>query len=276
LPPDSKPVIDIAGLRKVFINEDGQSVPVIDGLDLTVAPGEFVSVLGPTGCGKTTLLRILLGLESADAGRVRIAGSEPQAGRVPAGAVFQQNSLLPWKRVIKNVVFPMDMKGVGRREARRRAMELLRIVQLEKAARAFPYELSGGMQQRASIARALAHEAGIMLMDEPFGALDDRTRRVLQRALLQIWRDRSLTIVFVTHNIEEALLMGDRVIVMGRGVILEDERIELPRPRDPLSEDFAEMFLRLRTTFAAAVAGDEEPDPGEKRPDPARPKPYSG
>ncbi len=245
--------IQVKGLKKAFINEAGKQVPVLDGLDLTMEPGEFVCLLGPTGCGKTTLLRILLGLESATTGRVLVADTPPQAGKVPAGAVFQQHSLLPWKKVIHNVTFPLEMKGVGKRAARRTAMELLRIVRLEKAARAFPYALSGGMPPRASIARALAHGAGILLMDEPFGALDDQTRRVLQDAVLEIWRERGLTILFITHNIEEALLMGSRVVVMGRGRILEDEKIDLLRPRDPLSDDFARLFLHVREIFATAI-----------------------
>jgi len=249
------PVLEARGLSKTFPTHEGSILTVLEGLDLAVKAGELVCLLGPTGCGKTTLLRILLGLEKADSGTVLVAGVEPEEGHVPAGAVFQQNALLPWKSVLDNVAFPMEMRGTSRGRAREKALELLRLVRLEKASRAFPYELSGGMQQRASIARALAHDAGILLMDEPFGALDDQTRRVLQNILLDIRRERGSTILFVTHNIEEAIILGDRVLVMGRGRLLEDERIDLDRPRDPLDERFAARLLKLRALFAAAVDG---------------------
>ena len=246
--------LTLRNLTKAFVNEAGQRVPVLSGLDLVVKRGEFVwPCWGPRGGGKTTLLRILLGLEAPSGGEVLVGGTTPREGRVAAGAVFQQNSLFPWKRVLNNVTFPLELRGVSPAAARKKAMELLKLVRLEHAARSFPYELSGGMQQRASIARALAKDAGVLLMDEPFGALDDRTRHVLQEALLDIWRDRGLTILFVTHNIEEALVMGTRVVVMGRGAVLRDEAVDMPRPRDPLSPEFAERFLALRTAFAEAV-----------------------
>jgi NitT/TauT family transport system ATP-binding protein len=183
-----------------------------------------------------------------------VAGRTPVEGRVPAGIVFQQNSLLPWRRVLANVTFPLEMRGVGRSEARRQATDLLRLVHLEDVAGAFPHELSGGMQQRVAIARALAHNASILLLDEPFGALDDRTRRLLQAVLLDIWKSRELTVLFVTHHIEEALILGDRILVLGRGRILEDRPVLLARPRDPLGDAFAAELLELRRVFAAATA----------------------
>ena len=248
-----KSAIDIRALTKVFVTEDGTRVPVFAGLDLAVTAGEFVSLLGPTGCGKTTLLRVILGFEEITAGPIRVAGRPPRKGKVDAGIVFQQNSLLPWRRVLSNVTFPLEMKGMPRTAARKKAMELLELVQLESAAAAYPYELSGGMQQRAAIARALAADTRILLMDEPFGALDDQTRRTLQEILLDLWKEQRLTILFVTHNIEEALLLGNRVLVLGRGRILEDRAVALPRPRDPLADAFAAHLLDLRRVFAAAV-----------------------
>ena len=253
--PNTPAAIEVEALTKVFTTEDGVSVPVLDSLDLRVDEGSFVTLLGPTGCGKTTLLRILVGLESATRGTARVSGRAPLAGRVPAGVVFQQNSLLPWRRVLSNVTFPLEMKGVRRRVARERAHDLLRLVGLEHAARAYPYELSGGMQQRAAMARALAYDARILLMDEPFGALDDQTRRTLQGTMLDLWRARHLTVLFITHNIEEALLLGDRVVVLGHGRVLEDQRVALPRPRDPLNTAFTDQLLALRRIFVRAVNG---------------------
>ena len=244
--------IEVRGLMKTFVREDGVPMPVLEDLNLSVAEGEFVSLLGPTGCGKTTLLRTLLALEDVTAGEVRVGGRPPVAGQVPAGIVFQQNSLLPWRRVLANVTFPLEMRGVPRRSARAEAMDLLHLVRLDQAAGAYPYELSGGMQQRAAIARALAHNARILFLDEPFGALDDRTRRVLQTVLLDLWRARRLTVLFVTHNIEEALIVADRILVMGRGRILEDRPVNLSRPRDPLGDAFAAELLDLRRVSAAA------------------------
>jgi NitT/TauT family transport system ATP-binding protein len=237
--------ISIEGLRKCFPGDGGEQT-VFGGIDLTIRSGEFVCILGPTGCGKTTLLRLLTRLEKASAGTIAI-----REGRV--GMVFQQNALLPWRRVLHNVTFPLELAGVKRSEARARARELLALVRLKKVESAFPWELSGGMQQRVAIARALAAESGILLLDEPFGALDDPTRIALQEMLLEVWRERDATVLFVTHNIEEALVLADRILVLGDGRILGDEPVELPRPRDRFSSEFVEAFVRLRRTFAGAV-----------------------
>jgi NitT/TauT family transport system ATP-binding protein len=249
-------VIRIRGLDKVFVTEDRERVPVFTGLNLDIARGEFVSLLGPTGCGKTTLLRILLGLEPPTRGRVE--GGETNgrpAGRIAAGVVFQQNALFPWRRAIDNVAFPLRMKGWRRRDARREAARWLERVHLDPAGRAYPYEMSGGMQQRASIARALALGAEVLLLDEPFGALDVRTRRALQEMLLELWGERRLTVVFVTHHIEEALVLGSRLVVLGRGGVLEDRPVDLPRPRDGLSEAFGRELLDVRRILVRAFEG---------------------
>lgn len=247
----STPVIETRGLSKVFPRGEGEALTVLDGLDLEVEAGELVSVLGPTGCGKTTLLRILAGLEPATSGTVHLAES---AGRAKAGVVFQQSSLLPWRRVLANVAFPMELAGVPRGPARSKARKLLELVRLEGVEHAWPYELSGGMQQRAAIARALATGSDLLLLDEPFGALDDQTRIVLQEVLLELWRDRGTTVLFVTHNIEEALVLGSRILVVGGGRILDDRTVELSRPRDRFAPEFVEALVDLRRTFAEAVA----------------------
>jgi sulfonate transport system ATP-binding protein len=252
----STPAITTTGLAKSFSTPEGTPHRVLEGIDLTVEPGEFVCLLGPTGCGKTTLLRVITGLEEATAGEVRV-GDDGVPGRAASvGMVFQQNSLLPWRRIDRNVAFPLEMAGMPRSQARARAREYLKLVRLENVERAFPYELSGGMQQRAAIARALATGSNILLLDEPFGALDDQTRIVLQEVLLDIWAERKATVLFVTHNIEESLVLGDRILVLGGGRILSDERVDLARPRDRFSTEFVDALVRLRRTFASAVSGD--------------------
>jgi len=238
-------MITIRGLAKTFTTGGNHENRVLRGIDLDVDAGQFVCLLGPTGCGKTTLLRLLTGLTTPTAGTIELARE--------AGMVFQQNSLLPWRNVVRNVAFPLEMKGVGRAEAAKSALEYLELVKLGDAARAYPYELSGGMQQRAAIARALVGGREILLLDEPFGALDDQTRAKLQAVLLDIWRDRRMTIVFVTHNIEEALLLADRILVLGGGGILADEEVTLPRPRDRFADEFVTALMKLRRTFATAA-----------------------
>jgi NitT/TauT family transport system ATP-binding protein len=256
--PERETVIRICDLDKAFETEAGRRVPVFTGLNLTVHHGEFISVLGPTGCGKTTLLRILLGLETPSAGRIEATETGGATrGRVTAGVVFQQNALFPWRRTIDNVAFPLQMKGMARSEARQEASRWLERVRLDPSGHAYPYELSGGMQQRASIARALALGADLLLLDEPFGALDVRTRRALQEMLLELWQERGLTVVFVTHHIEEALILGSRLVVLGLGSIREDRPIDLPRPRNPLADDFGRLLLDTQRILSRAF--DESP-----------------
>jgi NitT/TauT family transport system ATP-binding protein len=238
-------MIRIRGLSKAFRNGDRAEVRVLEDIDLDVEPGQFVSILGPTGCGKTTLLRLMTGLEEPDAGEIHLERE--------AGMVFQQGSLLPWRRVERNVAFPLEMKGASRADALAAAHEALALVKLTGVGKAFPYELSGGMQQRAAIARALVGGREILLLDEPFGALDDQTRRRLQEALLEIRERRHTTILFVTHNIEEALVLGDRILVLGGGRILADEEVTLERPRDRFGDEFVETLMKLRRSFAEAV-----------------------
>ncbi|MBU1881416.1 ABC transporter ATP-binding protein, partial [bacterium] len=200
---------------------------------------------------KTTLLRIIAGLENASSGEILLDGQPVADLNRISTLIFQQYSLFPWYNVIENITFPMEMKGLRKAERRRRAEELIQLVGLQGTEKAAPYELSGGMQQRVAIARALAHDPEVLLMDEPFGALDERTRHRLQTVLLEIWKRKGKTILFVTHNIDEALFLADRIIVMGTepGRVVEDWHISLKRPRNRLADDFTQLHLKIRNVL---------------------------
>jgi NitT/TauT family transport system ATP-binding protein len=202
----------------------------IETMDLDVGEGEFVSLLGPSGCGKSTFLKIVNGLLKATAGEITLRSAGK--GREDA-MVFQDSALFPWYSVVDNVAYGLVCAGVPRREARARALPFIDLVGLQGFAGKYPYQLSGGMQQRANLARALAVDSAILLMDEPFAALDAQTREVMQAELLRIWNAAKKTVVFVTHQIDEAVYLSDRVIVMAArpGRIIADIRIDLPRPR---------------------------------------------
>jgi NitT/TauT family transport system ATP-binding protein len=209
------------------------SLLALEGVSFSVRPSEFVCVVGPSGCGKSTLLKIIAGLLEPTSGRVMFEGGV-DGGRPRGGLVFQEHGTFPWMSVLDNVAFGLEMLGVGRAERRERAMEYIRRVGLAAFARHYPHELSVGMRQRVGIARAFVADAPILLMDEPFGSLDAQTRWVLQGELLRIWAEHRKLVVFVTHDIEEAVLLADRVLVMtGRpGRIREEIRVPLERPRD--------------------------------------------
>ncbi len=227
-------MITVRGIRKAFATENG-AVPTmaLDGVEFAVAAHEFVCIVGPSGCGKTTMLRILAGLIAADAGEVRVNGA-PVTGPGPERAiVFQQPTLLPWADVLTSVAFGLELRGVAKDERETVARSLIKTVGLEGFEHHFPRQLSGGMQQRVGLARALAVDPSILLMDEPFAAVDAQTRRQLQDQLLRLHLDTQKTIVFVTHDIDEAVRMGDRVLVMSPrpGTILEAVPVPVPRPR---------------------------------------------
>jgi len=202
----------------------------IESMDLDVGDGEFVSLLGPSGCGKSTFLKVVNGLLTATAGEIRLRSTGK--GREDA-MVFQDAALFPWYTILDNVAYGLVCAGVAKAEARKRAMPLIQLVGLEGFEERYPYQLSGGMQQRANLARALTVDAAILLMDEPFASLDAQTREIMQAELLRIWNAAKKTVVFVTHQIEEAVYLSDRVIVMSArpGRILADIRIDIPRPR---------------------------------------------
>ena len=226
----------------------GERIHVIDDVDLSIARGEFVSLLGPSGCGKTTLLRLIGGLIEPDAGEVWIDGRSPSAAQADRefGFVFQEPALLPWRSVAANVRLPMDVAGENGADGDRRVRELLEIVGLERFADYYPHQLSGGMSQRAALARALAVGASALLMDEPFGALDEITRASMRYELLRIWEADKKTVVFVTHSIAEALALSDRVVALSRlpARVVEVVDVGLPRPRSRGVERTPEFLER--------------------------------
>ena len=213
----------------------GRRQKVLDGIDLQIAAGEFFVIVGPSGCGKTTLLRILQGLQRPTGGRAAIGGRTITGPGTDRGFVFQQDALYPWRTVMRNVVFGLELQGVAKREAAERAHAMINLVGLRGFETYYPHELSGGMRQRVNLARALAIEPAILLMDEPFAALDALTRESMQRQLLRIASVAGTTIVFITHQIDEAILLGDRVAVFSArpGRMREIITIDLKRPRDP-------------------------------------------
>jgi NitT/TauT family transport system ATP-binding protein len=235
---------------------DGGDVLALQDIRTTIGEAEFVCLLGPSGCGKSTLLRIVAGLIPASAGRVLI-DSKAVAGCGPDRAfVFQDYALFPWMTVADNVGFGLAARGVPADEQRRKASDLLKVVGLGDFSAKYPHHLSGGMKQRVSIARALVVEPRILLMDEPFGALDAQTRSVMQEELLRIWSQYRKTVIFVTHSISEALLLADRVVVMTArpGRVKSEIRIDLPRPRDESEPRMIELRRRVLAELSVEIA----------------------
>lgn len=220
------------GVSRVF-RDGAREVHALEGVDLRVAAGEFVSLIGPSGCGKSTLLRLVADLDVPTAGALEVFGRSPREARLARdyGIAFQQAGLLPWRTVRANVELPLALSGVGRAGRRVRADELLALVGLSDFADHHPDQLSGGMQQRVAIARALAESPSLLLMDEPFGALDAITRHQMQSELVRIWERERRSVLFVTHSLDEALLLSDRVVVMRGGRVEASVGIDIPRPR---------------------------------------------
>src|ERR687892_2160215 len=229
----NEPFIRLSGVRKVYRRGREEHLAISDAT-FDVMPGELVSLVGPSGCGKSTLLKILAGLHAHDGGEVRIGSTtHPFDLSRDVGMVFQAPLLLKWRRVLDNVLLPAEILGLSRSESIDRARHLLQLVGLAGAEHKYPYELSGGMQQRAAIARALVHDPKLVLMDEPFGALDALTREKMNLELLRIWKEAGKTIVFVTHGISEAVFLGTRVVVLTAGParMADNFEVELPHPR---------------------------------------------
>jgi NitT/TauT family transport system ATP-binding protein len=250
---------------KIWSSPGGLSVTALKDIDLTVQQGEFVAILGPSGCGKSTLLELIAGLEPLSFGRVTFDG-KPVTGPEPGVVmVFQEHSLFPWLSVRDNVGFGLAMKGVPKGERETRVTKLLERVRLAKFARHHPHQLSGGMKQRVAIARALVESPDFIMMDEPFAALDFQTRVLMQHFLLEVWTEFRPTIIFVTHHIDEAVLLADRVVVMsaGPGRIIDEVRIELPRPRRMTDAGFNDYRARLTELLEREVMRAYSEDSGE-------------
>ena len=252
-------VVEAVGIGKVFGAGEG-AVTALDSVDLTIRQGEFVSLIGPSGCGKSTFLRIIGDLTSPTSGTLTVNGKPAERARLDRdyGMVFQAPVLMDWRTIAKNIELPLEIMGYSPDERRRRSADLLELVELEAFADRHPWQLSGGMQQRVAIARALAVDPAILLMDEPFGALDEMTRERMNLELLKIWERTGTTIIFVTHSIAEAVFLSTRVVVMSPrpGRISAVIDIDLPRERTNDTREM-EQYFHLVTAVREALRGDE-------------------
>jgi NitT/TauT family transport system ATP-binding protein len=269
--PSAPPKLEARNISKTFTRR-GQMVTALQDLSCSVATGEFVSVVGASGCGKTTLLRIIDGLEEVTSGQIRLDGHELGRPGPDRGFVFQHDTLFPWRTIRKNVMLGGELQKVPKRERIETAQRYLRLVGLDGFEHHYPHELSGGMRQRANLARAFAIEPDVLLMDEPFASLDAQTREIMQTELLRIWSATQRTVMFVTHQIDEAIFLADRVIVLTArpGRIKEIIAVDLPRPRDlsmkrtPQFTSLVDRIWRLieEEVKAAMGAGDRRPNDG--------------
>jgi NitT/TauT family transport system ATP-binding protein len=250
-------VLSVESLTREF-DAGGVLTTALHRVSFEVRKREFISVIGPSGCGKSTLIRILAGLDYPTSGGVRLDGLSVQGPGADRGMVFQAYTLFPWLTVKKNVMFGLKMKGVPRAEAERLAIEWLGVVGLADAADKYPGQLSGGMKQRVAIARALANEPRILLMDEPFGALDSQTRCAMQAHLLRIWEAVDVTVLFITHDLEEAVYLSDRIVVLGSnpGRIVEIIDVPVSRPRGP-DQFLSGHFLATKQRLEELIHGPE-------------------
>ena len=240
--------LTINKVGKVYHGERTEEVIALSDISVTCQKGEFICIVGSTGCGKTTLLRLIAGLETPSTGEIQMAGKIVNDINHNVTMVFQQYSLFPWRNVIDNICFSFEVKGMKKNEHYAKARELIALAGLAGFEKAYPYELSGGMQQRAAIARALACDPKMLLLDEPFGALDERTRHRLQEKLLEIWQKEEKTVLFVTHNIDEAVFLASKIVIMRDrpGTIEEEISVDLPRPRDRRSKEFIDLHIKIR------------------------------
>jgi NitT/TauT family transport system ATP-binding protein len=241
------PHIEVRNVSLVYDTPAGR-VPGVAGVSFDIEQSEFFCLVGPSGCGKSTLLNIIAGFLQPTEGEIRIAGEPVTGYGMDRGVVFQDFAqLFPWRTALGNVAFGLEMKGVSKTEREQIALAQLKLVKLEKFVQAYPHHLSGGMQQRVAIARALAYNPSVLLMDEPFAALDALTRDDMQRLLAEVWRETRKTVVYVTHNVAEAVYLADRVVVMSPhpGTVKAEVPIRLSRPRDPLSVEFLDYQKQL-------------------------------
>ena len=258
-------ILEVRGLGKRYRSAQGET-EALRGIDFSVRRREFVCVIGPSGCGKSTLIRILAGLDNHTSGEALLDGSRIKGPGQDRGMVFQGYSLFPWLTVKKNVMFGPEMNGRGKDLAERDALTWLELVGLEKFADAYPHQLSGGMRQRVAIARALVNQPRILLMDEPFGALDAQTRAKMQSHLIEIWKNIDITVLFITHDLDEAIYLADRILVLKAhpGEVQEVIEVPVPRPRSPgqfNSPEFRATKARLEELIHPA----SEPEPEDEQ-----------
>lgn len=253
---EKAPILELRAISKTF-GSGSQRVQAVDGVDLTIREGEFITLVGPSGCGKSTLFNLVAGLTDADAGGTLRFNGEARAGHELLGRVSfmpQRDLLFPWRRVIDNVILPMEIEGTPRRQARQRAAAMFPEFGLAGFEQHYPHQLSGGMRQRVALMRTFCFERPLMLLDEPFGALDALTRGLMQRWLLDVWQRHRRTVLFITHDIDEAIFLGDRVVVMtarpGRVKLTLD--VPLDRPRHP-SLTTSQQFQQLKQTLLDAI-----------------------
>lgn len=251
-------VMEVQKLNKEFSRPDGSSVQVLKDIDFQVHRREFVCVIGPSGCGKSTFIRLLAGLEEKTSGSIMLDDHEVSAPGPERGMVFQGYTLFPWLNVQRNVAFGLELAGKGPRECEQLSRQWINLVGLEKFADSYPHQLSGGMKQRVAIARALANQPRILLMDEPFGALDAQTRARMQKHLLEIWKNVDVTIVFITHDLDEAIYLADRILVLKANPGEVQEIIEVPVERPRKTEQLLEPeFLAVRRRLEELIHGPE-------------------
>ena len=245
--------LKIDNVKKIYQTRKGE-MTALNGVNLDIKENEFICVVGPSGCGKSTLLNIIAGLDTPTSGAVYIDGKKIEGTGTERGVVFQQYALFPWLTVKKNVMFALEMRGIKGKQAEEEAMKYLEMVQLEKFAEHYPKELSGGMKQRVAIARAYAAEPEVLLMDEPFGALDAQTRTQLQTELLKTWESERKTCFFITHDVDEAIILAQRVIVMSArpGRIKDIVDIDIPYPRDQETK-MSPRFMELKNHIWSQV-----------------------
>jgi NitT/TauT family transport system ATP-binding protein len=259
MPVDRDQIIQIRDVSKIYRTKRGGEVVALENITLDMADGEFITVVGPSGCGKSTLLNMLAGLLPASTGHILLRGTPVKGPRKDVGVVFQAPVLLPWHTVLQNTMLPVRVQGLNRAKYTDRAKSLIAMAGLSEFEDKYPFELSGGMQQRASIVRALVHDPAILLMDEPFGALDAMTREQMNVELLRIWNESKKTVVFITHSIPEAVFLADRCVVLcpRPGRLVDVVEVKVPRPRDLSvmnTPEFGEYVLRIRGAFMGDAA----------------------
>lgn len=248
--------LQVKGIEKSFSNKERGTFKVLDNIDLNIEKGQFISIVGPSGCGKSTLLYVIAGLEKPDHGEVIVDGKEVNGPGPERVVVFQEDGLFPWLTVLDNVMYGLTTNGMDKEKAKEKAIETLKLVHLSHYTKAYPHELSGGMKQRVAIARALVMEPEILLMDEPFAALDEQTRMVLHKELLDIWRKLGITIIFITHNIREAVLLSEKVVVLATRPGKIKETFVAKTTRDGITPD--DVTLHLEQKILASLQGEIE------------------